>query len=83
MKQIPGGKFSTFVNEQLESGDLIEVMAPSGNFGIDTKRDGRKNYLFFAAGSGITPVMSMIKTHLSEESQSTCKLFYVIKQPNQ
>ena len=79
VKQIPEGKFSTFVNEKLESGDFIEVMAPSGNFGVNAGTDTRKNYLFFAAGSGITPVISMIKAHLSQEPQSTCKLFYVNK----
>lgn len=79
VKQIPDGKFSTYINEQLRSGDEIEVMTPSGNFGVPVNRDASKNYLFFAAGSGITPVMSMIKTHLSEEPNSTCKLFYVNK----
>lgn len=79
VKQIPGGKFSTFVNQQLEAGQDIDVMAPSGTFGVETNPDAAKNYLFFAAGSGITPVMSMIKTHLKEEPNSTCKLFYVNK----
>ena len=41
--------------------------------------DKAKNYLFFAAGSGITPVLSMIKSHLAAEKESTCKLFYVNK----
>jgi ring-1,2-phenylacetyl-CoA epoxidase subunit PaaE len=79
VKQIPGGKFSTYVNEQLCAGQELEVMAPSGTFGVEVNSDSRKNYLFFAAGSGITPVMSMIKTHLKEEFNSTCKLFYVNK----
>jgi len=79
VKQIPGGKFSTFVNETLQAGDMLEVMAPSGNFGVDCKPSEEKNYLFFAAGSGITPVLSMVKTHLTMEPNSTCKLFYVNK----
>ncbi|GAB5565364.1 MAG: phenylacetate-CoA oxygenase/reductase subunit PaaK [Winogradskyella sp.] len=79
VKQIPEGKFSTYVNTFLRKGDDLEVMPPSGNFGIDTNSENAKNYLFFAAGSGITPVISMIKSHLAQEQQSTCKLFYVNK----
>ena len=79
VKLIPGGKFSAFVNNELKSGDIIELMPPSGTFGVSTNPEKAKNYLFFAAGSGITPVLSMIKTHLTEESHSTCKLFYVNK----
>lgn len=78
VKQIPGGVFSTYVNEHLQQGAVLEVMAPSGKFGvgIDTTP---KNYLFFAAGSGITPVLSMIKTHLAAEPEASCKLFYANK----
>ncbi|NNK39290.1 MAG: phenylacetic acid degradation protein, partial [Winogradskyella sp.] len=79
VKQIPGGKFSTYVNEQLKSNELLEIMAPSGTFGVEVLPQASKNYLFFAAGSGITPIMSMIKTHLAAEPNSTCKLFYVNK----
>ncbi len=79
VKQIPGGKFSTYVNEELQTGDELEIMTPSGTFGVKVNPDVGKNYLFFAAGSGITPVMSMIKTHLAAEPKSTCKLFYVNK----
>jgi len=79
VKLIPGGKFSTYVNTKLKSGDTLEVMAPSGNFGIPLQPQASKNYLFFAAGSGITPVLSMIKTHLAAEPNATCKLFYVNK----
>lgn len=77
VKQILGGKFSTYVNEELKTGDMLEVMAPSGTFGVEVDATQAKNYIFFAAGSGITPVMSMIKAHLSKEPNSTCKLFYV------
>jgi ring-1,2-phenylacetyl-CoA epoxidase subunit PaaE len=79
VKLIPGGKFSTFVNESLKSGDYLEVMAPSGTFGVEVQPLNEKNYLFFAAGSGITPMLSMIKTHLAKEPNATCKLFYVNK----
>ncbi len=79
VKQIPQGKFSTYVNEQLQQGDVVEVMPPSGTFGVVCQPAKAKNYLFFAAGSGITPIISMIKTHLENEPQATCKLFYVNK----
>lgn len=79
VKLIPGGKFSTYVNEELKTGDRLDVMAPSGTFGVEVNTEKSKNYLFFAAGSGITPVLSMIKTHLKAEPKSTCKLFYVNK----
>ncbi|MCB0457485.1 MAG: phenylacetic acid degradation protein, partial [Flavobacteriaceae bacterium] len=77
VKEIPGGVFSTYVNESLTAGDSIEVMAPSGTFGVKSAPEIPKNYLFFAAGSGITPILSMIKTHLAVEPNATCKLFYV------
>lgn len=79
VKLIPGGKFSTFINDILKTGDRLDVMTPSGTFGVSVKPEAQKNYLFFAAGSGITPVLSMIKTHLKAEPNSTCKLFYVNK----
>lgn len=79
VKQIPGGKFSTFVNSELKTGDTIQVMPPSGTFGVDLNPEKPKNYLFFSAGSGITPIISMIKTHLAAEPHATCKLFYVNK----
>ncbi|WP_407557372.1 FAD-binding oxidoreductase [Winogradskyella sp. 4-2091] len=79
VKLIPGGKFSTYINEKLKAGDELEVMVPSGTFGVEVQPQALKNYLFFAAGSGITPVLSMLKAHLSAEPNATCKLFYVNK----
>jgi ring-1,2-phenylacetyl-CoA epoxidase subunit PaaE len=79
VKQIFEGKFSTYVNQQLKANDIIEVMPPSGDFGVDIKEDIENTYLFFAAGSGITPVLSMIKTHLAKEPNANCKLFYLNK----
>jgi len=79
VKQIPEGKFSTLINSKIAVGDTLEVMAPSGTFGVPIQPEKVKNYLFFAAGSGITPLLSMIKTHLAAEPNSTCKLFYVNK----
>ena len=77
VKKIEGGRFSTFVNETLQAGDQLEVMPPSGRFFIEPDAAQHKNYLAFAAGSGITPVISIIKTHLHQEPGATFKLFYV------
>src|SRR5690554_4989429 len=79
VKAIPEGKFSDLVENGLKPGDFLEVMAPSGTFGVDIDPGNAKNYLFFAAGSGITPILSMIRTHLALEPNCTCKLFYVSK----
>lgn len=79
VKKIHGGKFSTYVNDTLNSGDMLEIMEPSGTFGVNIDNSKRKNYLVFAAGSGITPILSMMKTHLALEPESTFKLFYLNK----
>ena len=76
VKQIPEGKFSTFVNETLKKGDVLQVMKPMGRFGSAIS-ETPKNYIVFTAGSGITPILSMIKTHLEMEPNSTFKLFYL------
>ena len=77
VKHVPAGKFSTFANDILQKGDTLEVMPPAGRFFVDINPEQKKNYVAFAAGSGITPVFSIIKTHLNAEPNSTFKLFYV------
>lgn len=77
IKQITGGAFSTFANTELKSGDTIEVMEPTGKFYVDIESEASNNYIAFAAGSGITPLLSIIKTHLISEPKSTFKLFYL------
>ncbi len=76
VKQIPEGKFSTFVNQSLKKDDVVQVMKPMGRFGTAIS-ETPKNYIVFTAGSGITPILSMIKTHLETEPNSTFKLFYL------
>lgn len=76
VKQIPDGKFSTHVNQFLKKDDTLHVMKPMGRFGTAISVNP-KNYIFFTAGSGITPILSMIKTHLAKEPNSTFKLFYL------
>ncbi|MCI5081131.1 MAG: phenylacetate-CoA oxygenase/reductase subunit PaaK [Saprospiraceae bacterium] len=77
IKKIDGGKFSTFANDVLKKGDVLEVMPPNGRFFVEVDSAKAKNYVAFAAGSGITPILSIIKTHLTLEPESTFQLFYV------
>ena len=79
IKKVPNGKFSSFANDELHEGDQLDVMAPSGSFYVETDPSQARNYLAFAAGSGITPIVSIIKTHLATEPKSTFKLFYFNK----
>jgi ring-1,2-phenylacetyl-CoA epoxidase subunit PaaE len=79
VKQVKGGMFSTLANQDLKAGETLEVLAPLGNFCTDTAAENKKHYVFFAAGSGITPVISLIKYILATENQSTITLFYVNK----
>jgi ring-1,2-phenylacetyl-CoA epoxidase subunit PaaE len=76
IKKVDGGLFSTFANEQLNAGDTLEVMEPVGKFYTELNRAQKKNYLAFAAGSGITPVLSLIKTTLATEIASSFTLVY-------
>lgn len=77
VKQINEGLFSTFVNKTLKTGDTLDVMPPNGTFFTEVNPTKAKNYIAFAAGSGITPILSIIKTHLASEPNSTFKLFYL------
>ena len=76
IKKVEGGLFSSFANENLKEGELLDVMEPVGKFYTDLDPLNKKNYLAFAAGSGITPVISIIKTTLRTEPNSTFTLVY-------
>ena len=76
IKKVPGGVFSTWANEQLAPGHEIEVLPPSGRFNTELRPGNRKHYLALAAGSGITPVLSLIKTTLAVEPESHFTLIY-------
>ncbi len=76
IKKVPGGLFSTFANEQLQAGAQLDVMTPMGNFHTPILPGQAKNYAAFAAGSGITPILSILKAVLETESESTFTLFY-------
>ncbi|RZS99870.1 1,2-phenylacetyl-CoA epoxidase subunit PaaE [Aquimarina brevivitae] len=77
VKKIPGGIFSNYANDLLKIGDTLEIMPPSGRFYVDVDPTKSKQYIVFAAGSGITPILSIIKTHLALEPYSSFKLFYL------
>ncbi|MEJ8817104.1 1,2-phenylacetyl-CoA epoxidase subunit PaaE [Lacibacter sp. H407] len=76
IKKVEGGLFSNFANEQLKMNDVMEVMTPIGRFYTTLDAANRKNYVAFAAGSGITPLLSIIKTTLAIEPDSTFTLVY-------
>jgi ring-1,2-phenylacetyl-CoA epoxidase subunit PaaE len=76
VKQIAGGVFSNWVAENLKPGDTLDVMTPHGSFTTDFDPRARRRYVGFAGGSGITPVISLIRTALSIEPDSRFTLFY-------
>jgi ring-1,2-phenylacetyl-CoA epoxidase subunit PaaE len=76
IKKVKDGRGSGFINDKLKAGDSMEVMTPMGNFYTPLNASNKKNYVLFAGGSGITPMLSIIKTILKAEPQSTLQLFY-------
>ena len=76
IKSVQNGLFSKFANEKLVIGNTVEVGTPEGKFTFEPKAERQKNYLAFAAGSGITPIMSIVQSVLRQESQSTIVLVY-------
>jgi len=76
IKRIDGGAFSTWANEELKAGDVLEAMPPMGAFHVPLRPEEGRYYLGFAGGSGITPVLSLIKTTLAREPKSRFTLVY-------
>ncbi|OBF65393.1 electron transfer flavoprotein [Mycobacterium sp. 852002-51971_SCH5477799-a] len=76
VKHIPGGAFSSFVANELKAGDVLELMTPTGNFGTPLHPLHQKHYVALAAGSGITPVLSILATVLEIETESRFTLIY-------
>lgn len=76
IKAVDNGTFSVFATTILKEGDVLEVSKPLGKFMLETNSANAKNYLSIAAGSGITPMMAMIKAVLTEEPNSTFTLIY-------
>lgn len=80
IKRVDGGAFSTWANEDLKVGDTVEAMPPMGRFFTALDPASARHYLGFAGGSGITPVLSIIKTVLAREPQSRFTLVYANRQ---
>lgn len=81
IKAVKNGTFSTFANEQLTEGSIIEVGMPEGRFTFEPDSSRQRNYMAFVAGSGITPVMSILQTVLHQEPKSSFVLVYGNKTP--
>lgn len=76
IKRVKDGRGSNYLNEKVKPGDELEVMTPMGNFYSELNAANKKNYVLFAGGSGITPMLSIIKTTLHTEPNSKLTLFY-------
>jgi len=82
VKKVDGGAFSSWAADELKSGDEIDVMTPTGRFGIAPAPEAARIHVGFAAGSGITPVLSIIKGVLRREPNSRFFLFYGNRSPD-
>ncbi|MDA8368879.1 MAG: phenylacetate-CoA oxygenase/reductase subunit PaaK [Nocardiopsaceae bacterium] len=76
VKRLAGGAFSTWANERLRPGDVLDVMRPLGRFHVPLRPDQARTHVALAAGSGITPVLSLVETTLAAEPASTFTLVY-------
>jgi ring-1,2-phenylacetyl-CoA epoxidase subunit PaaE len=76
VKKVTGGLFSCYANADLKAGDELDILPPTGKFNTKLKPENTKEYLAFAAGSGITPVISIIKTTLQAEPGSSFTLVF-------
>ena len=76
VKKVDGGAFSSWAADELKSGDEIDVMTPTGRFGIAPAPEAARTHVGFAAGSGITPILSIVKGVLAREPGSRFFLFY-------
>jgi len=76
IRKVPGGLFSTWLNESLKVGDTLQVMTPEGRFFVPLDAAASRHYLGIAGGSGITPILSIMKAVLSAEPKSRFTLIY-------
>ncbi|HVF64767.1 MAG TPA: 1,2-phenylacetyl-CoA epoxidase subunit PaaE [Casimicrobiaceae bacterium] len=76
IKRSPGGVFSMWANQHLRAGDTLDVMPPMGHFHVPLDATAQRHYVAFAAGSGITPILSIAKTTLASEPRAHFTLFY-------
>ncbi|MHA6344029.1 1,2-phenylacetyl-CoA epoxidase subunit PaaE [Roseivivax sp. CAU 1761] len=80
IKRVDGGAFSTWANEELAPGTTLEAMPPMGKFHAPLDASAERHYLMFAGGSGITPVLSILKTVLAREPGARATLVYANRQ---
>ncbi|HEY6142078.1 MAG TPA: ferredoxin--NADP reductase [Flavobacterium sp.] len=83
VKAVKNGAFSQFANTKLKAGDILEVGKPEGKFTFEPDSHHQKNYTAFVAGSGITPAISILKSVLKSEPQSSFVLVYGNKSPEE
>ena len=76
VKRVTNGLMSTYLTKELKEGDTLDVMPPTGNFYLQVDKNNKKHYVGICAGSGITPILSMIRTVLNDEPQSDFTLIY-------
>jgi ring-1,2-phenylacetyl-CoA epoxidase subunit PaaE len=76
VKKVPGGIVSSYIHDQVKVGHILDVMPPQGRFFAPAHDENRKSYYLFGAGSGITPLMSILKTVLEREPQCSVYLLY-------
>ena len=76
VRKVRGGVFSNWINQHLKPGDTVEVMAPQGRFFVPLDPGSRRHHLGIAGGSGITPILSIMKTALAREPRSRFTLIY-------
>ena len=76
VRKVKGGIFSNWINEHLQPGDTISVMAPQGRFFVAMQPEARRHHLGIAGGSGVTPILSTMKTVLAREPHSEFTLIY-------
>lgn len=76
VKKVKGGKVSTHIHDRVKAGDVVDVMTPDGRFHTELHDENKKNYYLVGAGSGITPLMSILKTILEKEPMSFVHLLY-------
>lgn len=83
VKRVPEGKVSGFINRSLMLGDAIEALPPMGRFTVAPEEDNTNHYVLIGGGSGITPLMSMIKSVLEKEPLSKLTLIYANRNEDQ
>ncbi len=76
VKRVENGLVSNWLNDHIKAGDVIKVMEPMGQFTTEFDKNRKRHLIMFAGGSGITPMMSIIKSILTQEPESICSLIY-------